>query len=91
MMETNHLSKAIMQCNVSSLQITGHLPHVLVLNKRDLIPPKQQKVVEAAVRRHDPDLSKVIFTNCKDSRDRGLRKVSFKTINDLSITMSFMK
>ena len=81
MTETNHLSKAIINANfVTSLQITGHLPHVLVLNKRDLIPPKQQKVVEAAVRRHDPDLSKVIFTNCKDSRDRGLRKVSLRTI-----------
>ena len=48
---------------------------MLVLNKRDLISHHDQARVMAAVKRADPDLSTVLFTNCKDNKDKGLKKV----------------
>ena len=63
--------------------ITGGKPHILVLNKKDLVfdynGRKSQKYKEEEIRHKilevEPTLSKVIFTNCKDIRCKGLQSV----------------
>ena len=63
--------------------ITGNRPHVLVLNKKDLVfgnaktkEGYHEEEVKARIMAADPSLSEVIFTNCKNIRCPGLRSVS---------------
>jgi len=57
-------------------QLSGDmLPHILVLNKRDLICPSEEKSIEAQVRKADPSITKVIFTNCKKAHCEGMNSV----------------
>ena len=67
--------------------ITGHRPHILVLNKRDLAYPssrseseKLQNRFKTLIMSEDPSLSDVIFTNCKDVKCKGLQSVLPRSI-----------
>ncbi|XP_061399215.1 mitochondrial GTPase 1 [Musca vetustissima] len=52
----------------------GVKPHVLVLNKKDLITPKEQRYIRDALRDRER-IDHVIFTNCKDQQCSGIRKL----------------
>lgn len=52
----------------------GVKPHVLVLNKKDLISPKEQKYILKALREKE-HMENVVFTNCKDQQCSGMRKL----------------
>ncbi|KAM7364313.1 mitochondrial GTPase 1 [Cochliomyia hominivorax] len=52
----------------------GMKPHILVLNKKDLISPKDQKYISRALKEKER-LEHVIFTNCKDQQCTGMRKL----------------
>ena len=67
--------------------ITGHRPHILVLNKKDLAysrsrdeSEKLQNRFKKVIMSEDPSLSDVIFTNCKDIRCKGLQSVLPRSI-----------
>ncbi|BFF91463.1 mitochondrial GTPase 1 [Drosophila madeirensis] len=51
---------------------SGVKPHILVLNKIDLLGPKQQRSVTQQLRRQQPELKNILFTNCKDQRNHGV-------------------
>ncbi|SPP83005.1 mitochondrial GTPase 1 [Drosophila guanche] len=51
---------------------SGVKPHILVLNKIDLLGPKQQRSVTQQLRRQQPELRNILFTNCKDQRNHGV-------------------
>lgn len=51
---------------------SGVKPHILVLNKVDLLGAKQQKSVLQQLRRQQPELQHILFTNCKDQRNNGV-------------------
>ncbi|EDX13984.1 mitochondrial ribosome-associated GTPase 1 [Drosophila simulans] len=51
---------------------SGVKPHILVLNKVDLLGAKQQKGVLQQLRRQQPELQHILFTNCKDQRNNGV-------------------
>jgi len=71
--------------------ITGNKPHILVLNKKDLVfnPESDgksqntekrttdylQQDIRERILKHEPNLSDVIFTNCKNVRCEGLQSV----------------
>ena len=73
--------------------ITGNKPHILVLNKKDLVfnPGSDgknhkdtekgrttdylQQDIRERILKHEPNLSDVIFTNCKNVRCEGLQSV----------------
>lgn len=71
--------------------ITGNKPHILVLNKKDLVfnPGSDEKSqntekrttdylqqdIRERILKHEPNLSDVIFTNCKNVRCEGLQSV----------------
>ena len=55
--------------------MTGCLPHLLVLNKKDLVPRREHSRIAEALQKSDPSLSSVIFTNSKSSSCKGLKKV----------------
>jgi len=55
--------------------ITGVRPHILLLNKKDMVSEDTRDQVEAAVREADPAISKVIYTNCKEGRCPGVQQV----------------
>ena len=52
-------------------------PHILVLNKKDLVISSQwdQENLKSRILKHDGNLSDVIFTNCKDQNCKGLKSV----------------
>ncbi|ALC45992.1 CG17141, partial [Drosophila busckii] len=54
--------------------ITGNgvKPHILVLNKVDLLGPKQQRGIVKQLRDQQPELRNILFTNCKDQRNSGV-------------------
>ena len=63
--------------------IVGNKPHILVLNKKDLVFDKKDKRVQTQendireqIMAVERSLSDVIFTNCKDSQCKGLQSVS---------------
>ena len=64
--------------------ITGNRPHILVLNKKDLVfgarakseGTYQEESVKERILSAEPTLSDVIFTNCKNIRCAGLQSVS---------------
>jgi len=52
----------------------GTKPHLLVLNKKDLCDLSlQAKLLERL--RQDHGISEVIFTNCKDDRDKNVASI----------------
>lgn len=51
---------------------SGVKPHILVLNKVDLLGPKKQKGVLQQLRQQQPELKNILFTNCKDQRNHGV-------------------
>lgn len=51
---------------------SGVKPHILVLNKVDLLGAKQQRSVLQQLRSHQPGLKHILFTNCKDQRNHGV-------------------
>ena len=62
--------------------IMGNKPHILVLNKKDLVFHRQNSVAEESdvkqkIQFLEPSLSEVIFTNCKDGSCKGLHSVSY--------------
>ncbi|XP_050420672.1 mitochondrial GTPase 1 [Adelges cooleyi] len=54
--------------------ISGIKPHILVLNKMDLTDMKYKNVVEEKIIR-EQNLSKVIYTNCKESLCPGIKEI----------------
>lgn len=62
--------------------LVGAKPHILVLNKKDLVfeksskNNKQQQDFKESIMEKEPNLSDVIFTNCTDSHCKGLKSVS---------------
>ncbi|XP_050546103.1 mitochondrial GTPase 1-like [Daktulosphaira vitifoliae] len=54
--------------------ISGVRPHILVLNKMDLIEMKYQKAIEKKILK-EQNVSKVIFTNCKESLCPGIKQL----------------
>ena len=45
--------------------VGGARPHLLVLNKADLIPESDREVIRKESMRQSPHISRVLFTNCK--------------------------
>ncbi|XP_076307969.1 mitochondrial GTPase 1-like isoform X2 [Tachypleus tridentatus] len=60
--------------------LTAVKPHILVLNKVDLADVTSQKQIEQSLKQQG--INQIIFTNCKDQKDRGLKKV-LPTVTDL--------
>lgn len=52
----------------------GHKPHILVLNKRDLIAPAAQRRIADRLRA-EQSIEHVLFTNCKNQQCDGVRKI----------------
>ena len=68
--------------------ITGNRPHILVLNKKDLVfgtrktkenNYKEEKLKER-IKEEDESISEVIFSNCTNTRCPGLQSVSYLSI-----------
>jgi len=55
--------------------ITGVRPHILVLNKEDLIPKEGRKEIVQKIKESDPVISKVIFTSGRHGGCRGIRSI----------------
>ena len=73
--------------------ITGGKPHILVLNKRDLVfenkkrgQVSKEEEIRQKILEIEPTLSDVIFTNCKDIRCKGLQsvRIDFLHFRDVS-------
>lgn len=47
-------------------------PHILVLNKIDLLGAKYQRGIVKQLREQQPELRNILFTNCKDQRNTGV-------------------
>ena len=45
--------------------VGGARPHLLILNKADLIPESDQEAIRRESMRRSPHISRVLFTNCK--------------------------
>ena len=45
--------------------VGGARPHLLILNKADLIPESDQESIRRESMRQSPHISRVLFTNCK--------------------------
>ena len=66
-------------------QLVGPKPHILVMNKSDLISSEDKSTIR---RLFGQTVSKIIFTNCKTDQDPGIKKVRhevFILINTFSI------
>jgi len=55
--------------------ISGLKPHILVLNKMDLADLNYKKIVEEKIKREQNNISKIIYTNCKDSLCPDIKKI----------------
>lgn len=54
--------------------LSGVKPHILVLNKRDLIDKKlENKISDVYQQQHQ--IRNVVFTNCKNQKCTGIRKI----------------
>lgn len=54
--------------------ISGLRPHILVLNKMDLADLSYKQKIEDKIKR-EQNISKVIYTNCKDCQCQGVKQV----------------
>ena len=76
--------------------ITGNKPHILVLNKKDLVFNLDKKVkketdylqedIKEKILKHEQNLSDVIFTNCKNVRCEGLQSVLPTAVKLIKVT-----
>ena len=57
-------------------------PHMLVLNKMDLVDPKHNKMVEDTLK-DQTGINKVLYTNCKSQIDRSIKKKFLPEVLDL--------
>ncbi|XP_035791798.1 mitochondrial GTPase 1-like [Anopheles albimanus] len=55
--------------------ISGIKPHILVLNKHDLIERRTADAVLQRLKQQDGETENIIFTNCKNQNCSGVRKV----------------
>jgi mitochondrial GTPase 1 len=55
--------------------VGGLKPHILVFNKKDLITKRDQTKIIDRVKAEDTTIQHVIFTNCKDQKCDGVRKL----------------
>jgi len=62
-------------------RLAGNLPHILVLNKEDLVDNSEKVRIKKLLRKTDKYLSDVIFTNCKQRNNFGLSKVIPRAID----------
>jgi len=46
--------------------VNGARPHILVLNKQELFPQAEKKNIQKKIMASSPNISRVLFTNCKD-------------------------
>ena len=81
---------------MKDLSISGNKPHILVLNKKDLVFKTEasgkkgknvknetfylQEDIRNTILKHEPRLSDVIFTNCNNIRCDGLQSVSHSNV-----------
>lgn len=54
--------------------VTNVKPHILVLNKKDLIDPRLFGPITKQIR-EDEEIEHVLFTNCKDHQCQGVRRI----------------
>jgi len=55
--------------------VNGARPHILVLNKQDLFPIDEQETIKKKIIANSPNISRVIFTNCKDWKCEGTASI----------------
>lgn len=55
--------------------ISGLKPHILVLNKMDLADLNYKEKVEKTIKQQQSNISKVIYTNCKNSLCPGIKQI----------------
>uniref|UniRef100_A0A182JJX0 Mitochondrial GTPase 1 n=1 Tax=Anopheles atroparvus TaxID=41427 RepID=A0A182JJX0_ANOAO len=55
--------------------ISGAKPHILVLNKRDLIDKRTEGSITKRLQQEDYEAKHTLFTNCKSQNCSGLRKL----------------
>lgn len=56
-----------------SHMLVGEKPHIVVLNKADLISSEDRKRIREI---YEKSVTKnLVFTNCKDDQDQGIKKV----------------
>jgi len=67
-------------------RLAGNLPHILVLNKEDMIDGAEKGRIKKLLRKTDKYLSDVIFTNCKDQHNQGLAKIVPRAIDLIQST-----
>eukprot|EP00088_Acartia_fossae_P019649 TRINITY_DN21480_c0_g1_i4.p1 TRINITY_DN21480_c0_g1~~TRINITY_DN21480_c0_g1_i4.p1 ORF type:complete len:331 (+),score=37.08 TRINITY_DN21480_c0_g1_i4:60-1052(+) len=60
--------------------VSGARPHMLVLNKQDLVPKHNRKQIIEKIKDEDPMISDVIFTNGNHSHCAGVRSLIPKAI-----------
>lgn len=57
--------------------ITGRLPHLLVLNKSDLVPKRDWNEITQELKARSPHIYDVVYTNCKQAQScPGVKSVS---------------
>ncbi|ETN63266.1 mitochondrial GTPase 1 [Anopheles darlingi] len=55
--------------------VSGIKPHILVLNKQDLIERRTADAILQRLRQQDGETENIIFTNCKNQNCSGVRRV----------------
>ncbi|XP_023339426.1 mitochondrial GTPase 1 [Eurytemora carolleeae] len=60
--------------------ISGARPHILVLNKEDLIPAKNRAEIIDKIKAVDPVISEVVFTQARNSLCKGMKSILPKAI-----------
>ncbi|KAH8359238.1 hypothetical protein KR093_005294, partial [Drosophila rubida] len=60
---------------ISSFIGNGVKPHILVLNKIDLLGSKHQRAIVKQLQTQQPELRNILFTNCKDQRNHGVHDI----------------
>ncbi|XP_058063685.1 mitochondrial GTPase 1 [Anopheles bellator] len=55
--------------------ISGIKPHILVLNKKDLIERRMEGPIRERLRQQDCEATHILFTNCKNQSCSGVRKL----------------
>lgn len=69
--------------NPNLTAMTAMKPHILVLNKKDLLPRRHHEKVKELL--YEQNVKNVIYTNCKDYLDPGVKKI-FSKMNELIST-----
>lgn len=55
-------------------KLVGPKPHILILNKRDLIPQESCKYIKSTITKND-NISNILFTDCKNHKCEGVKNI----------------